>query len=190
MNVTFAMTTFHEGVLVDKSVKALREFHPKSTIVVLHDEETNLKVPELRGTWTANWMLTALATDADIIVKVDPDTRAYNTVSKWPESDVFGEIAPNWVYAGLGATNVVFGACIGFKRSAVKKILDSGYLLDKQYEKFAHKGVSIQDPIVTDVINRLGLSIGHWSGLHMRTRFKEIGTFDKKQVAFAHPVRN
>lgn len=188
--VGFAMTTYQDGELAKKSIRALREFYPKSPVVLCSDEDERLKLPELCGAWTERWMKGCMKTDADIIVKLDPDTRAYNRVSEWPESDVFGVWAPIGVYAALGAPHTIYGAAIGFQRHGVKRILDSGLLRDSKYKKFAWEGVSIQDPIVTDIVKTLGLSVSPWSGLHIRTKWDGLGEFDKKKVAFAHPVRD
>ena len=189
--LTFAMTTYKDVELARKSIKALKEFYPKASIVLCNDEIEHLKVPEKCGAWTERWMKKSMETEADIIVKVDPDTRAFNSLwghDRMPDADVFGVVAPNWVYAALGATGVLYGACIGFRRTAVKAILDSGFLHDPKYKTFAYEGQSIQDPIVTDVVKRLGLSIGYWKNLHIRTRFDGLGTFDRNKVTFAHPV--
>src|SRR5271157_4163109 len=99
--VAFAMTTYKDTDLAKKAVSALKEFYPKAAIVVCSDEIDRLKLPDLCGAWTERWMQQALKTDANIIVKVDPDTRCYGIVTKWPMADVFGQIAPEGVYSAL-----------------------------------------------------------------------------------------
>jgi hypothetical protein len=184
--LTFVMTYCSaDEHLVELSVGALHRLYPQATIIALFDEG-NLKRNAKSGEWTQRMFQRALETDADIIVKIDPDTRAFAPVSDWPREDVFGQMSPDWVYRGCGVHNVIFGACIGFQRAALQKILDSGYLLDRSY---VWKGDSTQDPIVAEAIRRLNLSVGHLPNLRIKTRWEKLGDFDQKGVTFAHPVR-
>jgi len=197
MNITFAITSYQEPAeLVAKSVAALKTLYPDASVVQLSDLAPNrLKLPQFAGTWTLRWMQAALATNADVIVKIDPDTRAYKAVTTFPTADIFGQIAKNGVYYNL--KGVIHGAAIGFQRSAVQKIANSGLLLDKKYTALPYvfsrdekEAISLQDPIVHDVSIRLGLTTGSWEGLQIQTRWEQIKKVDTSKVTFAHPVKD
>ncbi len=197
MNMTFAITTYQEPAeLVAKSVAALKASYPDASIVQLSDLPPNrLKLPQFAGAWTLRWMEASLKTNADVIVKVDPDTRAYKAVTEFPKTDIFGQVAKNGVYYNL--KGVIHGAAIGFQRSAVQKIVDSGLLFDKKYTASPYlytrdekEAISLQDPIVHDVAIRLGLTMGSWDGLQIQTRWEQIEKVDTSKVTFAHPVKD
>jgi hypothetical protein len=195
MNITFAITSYEDSVLAAQSAAAAKTLYPSAQIVQLSDLAPNrLKLPQFAGAWTERWMKATLATNADIIIKIDPDTRAYNAVTTFPTTDIFGQIAENGIYWNV--KGVIHGAAIGFQRSAIQKIVDSGLLLDKKYTTKPYlysrdmtEAISLQDPIVHDVALRLGLTMGAWAGLQLFTKWQQP-TVDKSTATFAHPVRN
>jgi hypothetical protein len=196
MNITFAITSYQDAALATKTAAALKALYPNATIVRASDLPPHrLKLPQFSGQWTERWMKGALATPADIIVKIDPDTRAYNAVATFPTTDIFGQIAKNGVYYNL--KGVIHGAAIGFKRSAVEKIVESGLLTSVKYtvkpyvtSRDSTETISLQDPIVHDIALQLGLTMGAWPGLSIRTRWDDATTVDKSKVTFAHPVKD
>lgn len=194
MSLTFAITSYEDSDLAVKSIAALRKLYPTATIVFLSDLPPNrLKLPQFCGAWTERWMKAALGTDAEIIVKIDPDTRAFVAATEFPGADIFGQIAKNGIYYSV--KGVIHGAAIGFQRSAVEKIVQSGLLLDKKYtvqpyvtNRDLRETISLQDPIVHDVAVRLGLTMAAWDGLHIRTRWDNEEQMDVSKFYFAHPV--
>jgi hypothetical protein len=141
-------------------------------------------------------MKQALATGADIIVKLDPDTRARAAVTTFPTTDVFGQMSPAKTYHQL--SGVLYGAAIGFKASAVKKILESGYLRSPVYKQTPYltretrytpiEFISLQDPIVHDVAVRLKLTEGPWPGLFIQPHW-ETATTPPSDATFVHPFK-
>jgi hypothetical protein len=196
MNITFVITSYQDSVLAAQSAAAAKTLYPSAQIVQLSDLPPNrLKLPQFSGQWTERWMKAALATNADIIIKIDPDTRAYNAVTTFPTTDIFGQIAQNGIYGGL--KGVIHGAAIGFQRAAVEKIVASGLLSDKKYTVKPYtttrgltETISLQDPIVHDVATRLGLTMGAWAGTSIRTKWQGKKTVDTTKVTFAHPVKD
>jgi hypothetical protein len=203
MDLTFAINSCkYDAALVPLCTAALTKLYPNAKIVVVPDLAPNeLKLPAHAGAWTERWMQQALAASTDgIIVKLDPDTRAYNAITSWPTQDAFGQIAGPKVYPGVKGS-VIFGACIGFQRAAVAKIVQSQILLDAKYTVAPYlftefrsgrekRQISLQDPIMADVISRLGLSTGTLPNLYMGLSWHGVSKkIDLTKFAFAHSVR-
>lgn len=192
--LTFVLTSYKDADLSVKTIEALVKVYPGASIIHLSDSAPNrLKLPQFAGAWTERWMKAGLGTNADIIVKLDPDTRAYVAVTDFPATDIFGQVAVNGTYWDV--KGVIHGAAIGFKRSAVEKIVQSGLLHDKKYTTHPYvtsrdltETISLQDPIVHDIAVRLGLSEGNWPGLQILTKWDEQRKIDMSKVTFAHPV--
>jgi hypothetical protein len=191
----FALNFYDEPEeLVKKCAASVKEFFPDSCLVFCDDRIERLKTPEFSGHWTERWMKKALATDADVIVKVDPDTRCFGC-APFPDSDVFGKISPPRTY--WKEKDVPWGAVIGFKRDAAKKIVESGFLLEPHYKgdrpyltMRGEEWVSLQDPIVADVMKRLNLSFSEWEGIRIKGHWEKGMPDTANGCTFAHPVRN
>lgn len=198
LKVCFVMTYCErDASLTAASAAALKSLYPDATVLVIDDSTTRLKLAPNGGQWSQRWMSQALASGADIIVKLDPDTRAVK-VASFPAEDVFGMQAPEGTYFPQ-SSGVISGGAIGFQAAAVQKILDSGFLLDAKYtekpyateeRRFGHPRptVILQDPIVGDVAQRLGLSQGVWEGLDIHFSWEPPVPF-RKDATFVHPVK-
>jgi hypothetical protein len=189
VEICFALTWYQEALeLVEESIKAIGCYYPHARLTLCNENKERLKLPSYRGRWTERWMRRALETGAEIIVKIDPDTRCYRRI-EFPGSEVFGQIAPQ---VAFGIPGVIFGAAIGFSRKAILKILNSGFLLDQKYSadpyRYAKNGevLSLQDGIVSDIVKRLGLSFAVWPGLRINCDWQ--GRPELEGAAFAHPV--
>ena len=163
--------------------------------MVCDDRVERLKTPKFSGHWTQRWMRLGWESGADVIVKIDPDTRCYGYA---PFPDLRTCSGRCLLHALTGAEkDVPWGAVIGFKRDAVKKIVESGFLLEPHYKgdrpymtMRGEEWVSLQDPIVADVMKRLNLSFSEWEGIRIKGHW-EKGTPDTANgCTFAHPVRN
>lgn len=196
--LTFVMNyTQRDAALSLKSAFALKTLYPGVEVILIEDSP-RLKLPQFSGQWTDRWMKAALLTDADIIIKLDPDTRATKAAASFPTTDIFGQQAPLGTYFPK-STGIICGGAIGFQRAAVQKIVDSGFLLDPKYtvkpylteeRRFGtpRETVSLQDPIVADIAQRLGLKSGDWPGLHIKFQW-EPPVVAPKDALFAHPVK-
>lgn len=198
LTVTFAMThTIRDAALAQKSSDVLKALYPDSPVLVIEDKP-RLKLAASAGQWTERWMQAALGTRADIVVKLDPDTRA-KRVATFPSSDVFGQVAPKGTY-WPESDGILSGGAIGFQRAAVQKILDSGLLRDVDYRvkpyyysepRFGTPQVTIalNDPIVDDIARRLSLSRAHWDGLDLHYSWESARPF-RADATFVHPVKD
>lgn len=197
--VTFVMTHYQrDAALSLKTEAALKTMYPTAQVLNLEDTANLKNTPG--GEWTQRWMKAAADwTSPDIIVKLDPDTQPLIAVTTWPTTEMFGQQSPADAYF-KGSTNIICGACIGFKTEAVKKILASGLLTNAKYTVkpyicaerrygFPRPTIALQDPIMADIALRLGLTTGEWPGLFMQMHWEP-----KKKVpaatTFDHPVRN
>ena len=197
MKLTFVLTYWKgDRDIHAKCVESLTKAYPTAQIKVLCDTD-RLKTGKNAGRWTKRWMERALKTGADIIIKVDPDTRAQVPATSFPDFDIFGQISADNAYFP-GSRGVMEGGAIGFKASAVKAILDSGKLLDERYESAPFvpepprfgtpkPRIILQDPIVHAVAMQLGLKEGPWPGLDLKMHW-ETGTHSKDAL-FIHPVK-
>lgn len=198
MKFTWVMTYCDaDRLLKDRSVEAMKRLYPDADGIVLYDRpDFSLKVPEWFGFWTQRWMYAALECKNDIIVKIDPDTRAVNAVTEFPETDIFGYTAPKNTY-WPGSKAIICGAAIGFYRDVVERIIYSGDLRDDKYSFAPYasemgtpaKPVSLQDAITADVIKRHGFTTGDWPGLHIRFSWDKP-EFAPPTATFVHPVRS
>ena len=188
--IAFAITSYRDGELALRSIAALRLVYPESRITHIQDEP-RLKLPQFAGRWTERWMRACLLGDLTTLIKLDPDTRCLRRASL-PDGDLWGQVAPPHVYWGV--EGVLYGGAIGFKREAAQKIVDSGLLLDEKYTVkpyvFERNGewLSLQDPIVHDVAQRLGLHETPWSEVYMALSGKRLRNIDVTKFAFVHPV--
>lgn len=94
----FALNFYDEPEdLVQKCAASVKEFFPDSCLVFCDDRIERLKTKDFSGHWTERWMRKALETTANVIVKIDPDTRCFGC-APFPASDMFGKISPPRTY--------------------------------------------------------------------------------------------
>lgn len=197
--LTFAMTYCdRDAALAQKSADAVRTLYPSAQIVLIEDHP-RLKLAHFGGQWTERWMQAALATDANIIVKLDPDTRAMRTVTHFPMALVFGQMAPMGAYYSK-SDGIILGGAIGFKRFLVEKIVDSALLQDARYTEKPYareerrfgdpkEVIAMQDPIVADILQRLDVFQGVWDGLDLMMSWEPVRSF-RQTATFVHPVKD
>lgn len=189
-----------DAALAQKSAAAVRQLYPTASVVLIDDSETNLKVPPNAGQWTQRWMTQALATGADIIFKIDPDTRAMKAVTTFPTADVFGQPSVARTYYPTSPTTIIYGACIGFQKAAAEKIVASNLLLNAKYNEKPYVceerrygtprfNVILNDPVMDDVITQLGLTKATWAGLDMKNSWDVDQHVHPHSATFIHPVR-
>jgi hypothetical protein len=199
MNVAFVVTwCLHDRNFYKNSVESVARCYPNAEIVTVADSP-RLKLGEFGGQWTKRWMERVLETEADTIIKFDPDTRAQVAAANFPDFDIFGQESQDDTYFA-GSKGILLGCAIGFKRSAVKAILDSGKLLDPKYTEApyafteyrfgTHYIGSLQDPIVHDIALQLGLKEGVWSGLDLKMSWHADKNVHPSTALFIHPVRS
>jgi hypothetical protein len=199
MKVCFVMNfCSRDSALAPKSAAALKSLYPTATVLTIEDNPP-LKTPDKAGQWTERWMQAAMGDDPDIIIKLDPDTRALKAVQSFPTAEVFGQVAaPDTYFKGSNA--IISGGCIGFQAEAVKKILDSGFLRDEKYTKAPYAVeerrygkprpmIALNDPIVDDIAQRLKLTKGAWIGIDIHYSWEPARPF-RKDATFVHPVRS
>lgn len=197
--ITFAVTYWkRDAALVPKCEAALKALYPAAQIVLIEDS-ARLKLAQNGGQWTERWMTQAMATSPDIVIKLDPDTRAVKTCMTLPKFDIFGQTAPVGTYFPK-SDGIVCGGAIGFQAAAVQKILDSKLLSDAKYTQKPYwteerrfgtprEHIALQDPIVHDIAQRLNLSEGAWDGLDLMMSWEPSRPF-KPNSTFVHPVKD
>jgi hypothetical protein len=189
-----------DAALAQNSAVAVKRYYPDASVVLIDDSKTSLKLPPNAGQWTQRWMTQALATGADIVIKIDPDTRAMRTAMSFPTADVFGQPSVVGTYYPKSPATILYGACIGFQKAAAEKIVASNLLLNTKYNEKPYVceerrygtprfDVILNDPVMDDVTAQLGLSKAAWSGLDMKNSWDADRTHSPN-ATFVHPVRS
>jgi hypothetical protein len=181
MQLSFAITTYKDNS--DLAISDLTRFYPGAYVFKFNDCVEHLKTPDQAGKWTERYLRAFLASDADILIKIDPDTAVLRPAVNFPTSDMFGECV-------LGFP---LGGAIGYSRVGAQKIVDSNLLQDAKYTTkdytYSWKGgeqVSCQDKIMRDIVNRLSLSVAVWNEVCVRMSHLD-STMPTKDYAFVHP---
>lgn len=119
------------------------------------------------GAWTARFLgIYRQVSTAPYLIKLDPDSRMWRSpdLSTIPAADWFGT-----VHSSGSAPPFVAGGCLGFRREAVDRILDSGLLAAERYRDRVYsiewKGerLSFSDQILSSVCHRLRLVAAPWA---------------------------
>lgn len=217
--MVFYFNIFKDEIYCARLIHQIKKFYPDATIIAIADgpchnvdffeSETifiqgeRLKVKDRAMQFTQRNFTTVLEnTDAEKIIKLDPDSYIWSSLLDPPDVDWAGSIRDRMVW--LGKIKYCHGACWIMKRSAMQTILDSEYLLDTQYnnhwnlyERYTSKAkygdaidieetIPHEDFILGDVVRRLELSVGEWEGL----KLQQMGEVIEEGYSVTHPVRH
>lgn len=215
-NLAFGFGIYQEWHLATRLVHQLKKHHPTASAIAIADGTDNsrfrslcqkvdvtyikdrrLKLPQYGGSWTLRLFEAFLTlSDADILIKLDPDTMLWRGFSFYPDSDWFGTISPAYRHP------FARGGCVGFKRHAVERIVNSEILLNPvftkprysydRYGKHKHshechstERLSLQDWILADVGYYLDLSLEPWSEVDIQ--FRDTPDNGDLRYAATHP---
>lgn len=142
----------------------------------------------------------------DIIIGLDPDSYIWRRFNYFPDVDWFGHrhrfynhfIEKNFTFLG--------GSCMGFKRTYIQRILDSGYLLNDKYKdsrgfydryssfkKYADPDcndiICREDWVLGDIARKLKVKPFHWDECYPSQKH-EVILQPPYQYAVTHPVRH
>jgi hypothetical protein len=179
---------------VNALASKLKQLYPDATLLQFDDKTQRLKLPQHGGQWTLRFLTAFIATDCDVLIKIDPDTEARRAATKIPNADLFGNLV-----AGQ-----VLGGAMGFSRAGAQKIVESGVLTDAKYQgqaftyaRYTGKNlrpgepswdkllISCQDKILADVVTRLNLKTAQWDEISVWAEWwAKPGSGD---YAFVHP---
>jgi hypothetical protein len=202
MNFAFTLTTQetiykNDVSMANDRIAEIEAIYGDDFPVFVHsDGKGILKNTSQRGMWTARFLKTFLSTSYDYIIKIDPDSQIKRKFNSFPTTDIFGN-----VFTSSYGIPYIQGGCVGFTKSAAKKIIDSDYLSDKKYSEplywllytYNLKGrdvkmnTSFQDAIVFDVARRLKLSISPWKDVAVFGQLK-TKQYIPGDYAVVHPI--
>lgn len=154
-----------------------------------------LKLTKFAGSWTVRRLRLFLQTDADVCVKLDPDTKVCAKVERWPSADLFG-------HKQDPPAAILHGGCLGITREAAQKILDSRLLLAQRYTdlRFGYRRfhdekkpeeerevvwVSCEDRILQDLSARLSLTLADFPEAYCVSG--SVPRYPPAGKAFLHP---
>ena len=201
--------------------KEIREFHPESSAICIGDGFNEpefieqLKTLDIRFAssreplktalsgwrWVQRFLINGLRLETDYFLRIDSDSRLHRRIEFVPDADMFGgltqeTIAP-WPF--------IPGGCIGFKKEAAQKILQSKVLEDPFYsnptyfayprysnelrhrgERASRKAYYLDDIALGHIASVLGLTMAKWSEANIRFRGRPL--FANKAISHPWPV--
>jgi hypothetical protein len=194
MNLVFVLNTYRDQADAALCLRELQQFYPLAQVLVISDLPPNrLKTCDHGGQWMLRYMQQFLATDGDVLIKIDPDSEVRRTVGAFPDAPIFGQVI----------SGRLAGGTLGFSRAGVEQIVNSNLLLDPRYtdplvygyDRFGGRllrpgeerepRISCQDKILTDAVTRLGMVITPWPDSYSHAQWwipAPQGTW-----AFVHP---
>jgi hypothetical protein len=149
--------------------------------VVLVETETRLKLPKYGGLWLQRLFEEALIrTRSEILIRTEGDTRLHRAFDYFPDADIGGTLSHQ-------IPRFPRGGCVFWRREAIERILQSGWLGDPKYKdlfysysrygKWRQEGekedwtpILCSDRIVGDLIARLGLRLAAWDEVNVQFR--------------------
>jgi len=175
--------------LVERLGWKINRYYPEASRIVLPD------VPRLKdqmtGEWTQRYLEYALATGADVIIKLDPDACVWRR-AEIPIDDWFGTIS-------LDGNFIRGGAC-GFSREAAGKLVASQILFEPtpfsylRYDEYRwpHEErdstpLSCQDRIVGAAMARLGIHPRPWADVLILGNDNRVPEAENFAITHPHP---
>lgn len=221
MKLSFLFHVYRDELFAHRLVNQIKEYCKGADILAIFDGEFNPKFADfLRqekidyfagenlkskqgGLWCQRYHEFFLTqSEADVLIKIDPDTYIHRPLKSIPEADIFGAINQN-----PGLPIHVRGGFCGFKRSASELLVESKIFYDPFYRsaqfwypryghwKFFDEGwqtewITLTDPIVGHAAAKLGLTVKSWAEVQGGICFRERvpDNSDLRYLA-THPVR-
>lgn len=162
--IAFAVNVYRDEHLADRLIRQLADHYRDASHIIIPDSPRLKDKPT--GQWTQRYLEWALATGADVIIKLDPDTCVWRR-AVLPDADWFGTISTD-------GTFVRGGAC-GFRRETAKRLVESRLLLEEApfsyarygeyrwpHEEWSDELISCQDRIVGRAMAKLQIPPAPW----------------------------
>lgn len=218
-SLCFFLGVYKDQSLAKTSIQKLKLFYPQADIISISDgvEDADyaefcadykvnywvrerLKTMQFGGLWTAQFLTAMLWSEADILIKLDPDSGINSQLdpSTFPNADLFGNLRV------AGGRPHIQGGFIAFRRAAARAIIESKLLGSSEYctthysyprfmppylqqgEQFSTEWLTCEDVILWDVIQKLGLKVAEYD--QVWCHFKDACPSPEK-YAVVHPVK-
>lgn len=216
MQIAFVFGVYNEWSLASRLVNQIRTLYPQAPAIAICDGTFNadfaqlcdlkgisfiasdrIKLPQFGGAWSQRLFTEFLKTDADILIKLDPDTYLWRCFTSFPDTDWFGTQANKYLYP------YPRGGCVGFRRKCIERFIASNLLGHPKYKNhiFAYdrygrwgwehdlkqtEPISLQDWVLADVAHQLKLKLGDWSEVNIQ--FRQIVANHGLRWAATHPM--
>jgi hypothetical protein len=156
MKLTFIINT-NEEPTIDRCLNFIRASYPDDNIITIPDIDF-LKNIINGGAWTLRYLNAFMATDGDILIRMDPDSLMLRPFAFIPETEYFGM---------MFADQYIHGGCKGYSRSYVQRIIDSELLLLEKYKgneyKCGNTNLVSCDLVCMDIAITLNATISNWT---------------------------
>lgn len=177
----YLITLYKEYTLLENRIKEIQDLDPGALILVIPDgdegpspnpnciyiptkERLKISSSHPQGSWIERYLRLFLeyTPDGDLL-KIDPDTQLLNKPRIHKGYDVIAKVHPHPSGKIVMESNALY-----ISRYAIKRILDSKYLLEHRQDRYTYttsyaSKVLMLDWILFDVVYRCGLRIGMWS---------------------------
>lgn len=223
MRICFYMGVYLDNQLAFKRLSELIQIYPNReavNIIVYCDGINHLELSQFCNSYQINytqanrikparfgakWIarmlrLYLLLSQADVLVRIEPDTKVLRQFHGFPDGDLIGNIRHS------GTARYIQGGGVGIKRGAARQILDSKILDDPIYQQFSYRryqepyvqpgeGTSNEELLAVDVAlshaaDRLGLTFGQWDEIGAFTFPDELAAaLPGKDFALLHPCK-
>lgn len=188
--IAFAVNIYRDEALALRLARQIRRHYPEAHLVFVHDRD-RLKLRRT-GEWTARYLRLALSTDAETIIKIDPDACLWRRF-----------VVPDAAWFGVPTLSGVFlrGGAVGFSRATAETLLASGQLLAESKHIYSRYGafrwpheleddtlISCQDRIVGDVMQSLGIGWSRWEDVHDLGNAMTVAERGNHAISHPHPT--
>lgn len=166
----FVLTVYNDRDLAWSCLKSLREFYPTETVIVvsdgdMHEDWINITgefsalfhygkrlMPIVNGAEYTKRILEFARNQADVIFRIDTDTRFHRKLSNLPKDCVFGRLQE------CGELKSIQGGCTGIANSVIDTLLN-----DKLFDELKNPKVYSQCKEVLQRTNVYKLMSWDWS---------------------------
>lgn len=204
----FFLAVFSDFELATERIKTIRTHYPDVEIIccdewgvdagfnsfcldlnVFYFAGSQIKDLQFGGAWCLRMLCSFLSySQADLMIRVEPDTQILRQFSFFPDADFFGNLRGN------EGKQYIQGGCFGLTRHACRVLVDSDILSSPLYrtpafgyfryqppyvqpgEQQSVKQLAATDLILWDAVNKLDLSIADWSEVCCYTFRPELDT--------------
>lgn len=191
----FLFHVCNDEPLAIRLIREIRSLYPSNPILAIADGHTNdqpfrdevasqrvelvegewLKAPETGGAWVERMLREFLTrSEAEVLIKLDPDSRLHRRFKSMPRGDWFGSINHSYFRP------LVRGGCLGLSRRACELILASEILSDPIYQgltfRYLSEGIwlAFTDGIIADACFKLGLTPSAWEEVLISNREEDL----------------
>ena len=212
--------TYHDLSRLRRTLASLRSLYPESQVLVVSDGDTDPVIKQVCDTYSAEFTLRSrllgveqggepvqrmleafLTTDADLLIKIDPDTdlrRRFSALPSRSDASLYGTVQSTW--SDSDRLTSIQGGCIIIPRQSAALLSDSSLLTSDRLKPpalewaiggvskaRAASGLTSYDWTLGWACRELGLSSKDHPEVFSRYGASLIDSVTEGRVAVSHP---